>query len=99
VWRSWCPTWHVRSCCCRAGRVMLLATILTEIALHACASKPPDMGDRLAPIPDAATMLCLAADKYKGQAGKIAVVGGCREYTGAPFFASMAALKVGWLLC
>jgi hypothetical protein len=23
------------------------------------------------------------------------VVGGCREYTGAPFFASMAALKVG----
>lgn len=34
------------------------------------------------------------ADKYKGQAGKIAVVGGCREYTGAPFFAAMAALKV-----
>ncbi|PRW57185.1 ATP-dependent (S)-NAD(P)H-hydrate dehydratase isoform X4 [Chlorella sorokiniana] len=37
----------------------------------------------------------LAPDKYKGQAGKIAVVGGCREYTGAPFFASMAALKIG----
>ena len=35
-----------------------------------------------------------AAEKYKGQAGKIAVVGGCREYTGAPFFAAMAALKV-----
>ncbi|EFN55939.1 hypothetical protein CHLNCDRAFT_57702 [Chlorella variabilis] len=35
----------------------------------------------------------LAPTKYKGQAGKIAVVGGCREYTGAPFFASMAALK------
>ncbi|KAI7842630.1 hypothetical protein COHA_003734 [Chlorella ohadii] len=40
----------------------------------------------------------LAPDKYKGQAGKIAVVGGCREYTGAPFFASMAALKVGWVI-
>ncbi|KAL4451921.1 hypothetical protein ABPG75_007583 [Micractinium tetrahymenae] len=37
----------------------------------------------------------LAPDKYKGQAGKIAVVGGCREYTGAPFFASMATLKIG----
>lgn len=37
----------------------------------------------------------LGPDKYKGQAGKIAVVGGCREYTGAPFFASMAALKIG----
>ncbi|PSC70682.1 ATP-dependent (S)-NAD(P)H-hydrate dehydratase [Micractinium conductrix] len=37
----------------------------------------------------------LAPDKYKGQAGKVAVIGGCREYTGAPFFASMAALKIG----
>lgn len=35
-----------------------------------------------------------AADKYKGQAGKIAVIGGCREYTGAPYFASISALKV-----
>ena len=41
------------------------------------------------PVPTAT-----AARKYKGQAGKIAVVGGCREYTGAPFFAAMAALKV-----
>ncbi len=36
----------------------------------------------------------LAADRYKGQAGKIGVIGGCREYTGAPFFASISALKV-----
>ncbi len=36
-----------------------------------------------------------AADKSKGQAGKIATIGGCREYTGAPFFASYSALKVG----
>ena len=35
-----------------------------------------------------------AGDKSKGQAGKIATIGGCREYTGAPFFASYAALKV-----
>jgi len=33
--------------------------------------------------------------KYKGQAGKVAVIGGCQEYTGAPFFAAYSALKVG----
>ncbi|KAL2920957.1 ATP-dependent [Bienertia sinuspersici] len=27
--------------------------------------------------------------------GKIAVVGGCREYTGAPYFAAISALKIG----
>lgn len=37
----------------------------------------------------------LAEHRYKGQAGKIAIIGGCREYTGAPFFASYSALKVG----
>ncbi|KAF8077477.1 hypothetical protein N665_1034s0016 [Sinapis alba] len=33
--------------------------------------------------------------RHKGQAGKIAVIGGCREYTGAPFFAAISALKIG----
>ncbi|GJP56742.1 hypothetical protein CLOM_g15794 [Closterium sp. NIES-68] len=37
----------------------------------------------------------LASGKHKGQAGKIAVIGGCREYTGAPFFAAFSALKLG----
>ena len=37
----------------------------------------------------------LESAKYKGQAGKIAVIGGCREYTGAPFFSAYSALKVG----
>lgn len=32
---------------------------------------------------------------HKGQAGKIGVLGGSFEYTGAPFFAAMAALKLG----
>ena len=31
---------------------------------------------------------------YKGQAGKLTVIGGCKEYTGAPYFASMTALKM-----
>jgi len=37
----------------------------------------------------------LTEDKYKGQAGKVGVIGGCREYTGAPFFAAYSALKAG----
>lgn len=28
------------------------------------------------------------------QLGKIAVIGGCREYTGAPYFAAISALKI-----
>ncbi|KAI5062454.1 hypothetical protein GOP47_0022993 [Adiantum capillus-veneris] len=37
----------------------------------------------------------LSASSQKGQAGKVAVIGGCREYTGAPFFSAISALKVG----
>ncbi|KAG2429230.1 hypothetical protein HXX76_011000 [Chlamydomonas incerta] len=37
----------------------------------------------------------LTDDRYKGQSGKIAVLGGCAEYTGAPYFAAFAALAVG----
>lgn len=32
---------------------------------------------------------------HKGEAGRIGVVGGSREYTGAPYFAAISALKVG----
>lgn len=37
----------------------------------------------------------LTSKKHKGEAGKIGVVGGCQEYTGAPYFAAIAALKTG----
>ncbi|CAM6085805.1 unnamed protein product [Calypogeia fissa] len=37
----------------------------------------------------------LAGDRHKGQAGKIGVIGGCREYTGAPYYAAISALKLG----
>lgn len=37
----------------------------------------------------------LTSELHKGQAGKVGVLGGCREYTGAPFFAAMSALRVG----
>lgn len=36
------------------------------------------------------------ADKlHKGQAGRIVVVGGCEDYTGAPFFSAMASTLLG----
>ncbi|KAJ7980105.1 ATP-dependent (S)-NAD(P)H-hydrate dehydratase [Quillaja saponaria] len=38
---------------------------------------------------------CLDLSRHKGQAGKIAVIGGCREYTGAPYFSAISALKIG----
>lgn len=37
----------------------------------------------------------MGADRHKGDAGRIGVLGGCREYTGAPYFAAISALKVG----
>ncbi|PFH51788.1 hypothetical protein AMATHDRAFT_141751 [Amanita thiersii Skay4041] len=32
---------------------------------------------------------------HKGQAGRVAVLGGALDYTGAPFFAAMSALRLG----
>ncbi|ETW05499.1 YjeF family domain-containing protein [Aphanomyces invadans] len=41
----------------------------------------------------------LTCEAYKGQHGKVGIVGGCAEYTGAPYYAGMAALKTGVDLC
>lgn len=37
----------------------------------------------------------LLPNYYKGQSGKVAVIGGCEDYTGAPFFACHSAALVG----
>nr|KAF6369788.1 NAD(P)HX dehydratase [Myotis myotis] len=37
----------------------------------------------------------LTTKKHKGQDGRIGIVGGSQEYTGAPYFAAISALKVG----
>eukprot|EP00188_Purpureofilum_apyrenoidigerum_P002362 Plantae.Rhodophyta-Purpureofilum_apyrenoidigerum.ctg2462.p1 GENE.Plantae.Rhodophyta-Purpureofilum_apyrenoidigerum.ctg2462~~Plantae.Rhodophyta-Purpureofilum_apyrenoidigerum.ctg2462.p1 ORF type:complete len:373 (-),score=49.50 Plantae.Rhodophyta-Purpureofilum_apyrenoidigerum.ctg2462:49-1167(-) len=37
----------------------------------------------------------LVHSKHKGQAGRVAILGGSIEYTGAPYFASMSALRGG----
>ncbi|XP_069679883.1 ATP-dependent (S)-NAD(P)H-hydrate dehydratase [Periplaneta americana] len=37
----------------------------------------------------------LRHDMYKGQAGRIGIIGGSLDYTGAPYFSAISALKVG----
>ncbi|XP_054718958.1 ATP-dependent (S)-NAD(P)H-hydrate dehydratase-like [Uloborus diversus] len=37
----------------------------------------------------------LSSDYHKGQAGRIGIIGGSKDYTGAPYFAAISALKVG----
>ena len=37
----------------------------------------------------------LTFDSHKGQGGRVGVLGGCRDYTGAPFYAAMSALRTG----
>lgn len=37
----------------------------------------------------------LTFESHKGQAGRIGIIGGCKNYTGAPYFAAISALKVG----
>ena len=37
----------------------------------------------------------MGQEKYKGQAGRVGVIGGSLDYTGAPYFAAISALKVG----
>ncbi|KAJ2712941.1 hypothetical protein H4R19_002496 [Coemansia spiralis] len=37
----------------------------------------------------------LTYDLHKGDCGRVAAVGGCEEYTGAPYFVASAALRLG----
>lgn len=37
----------------------------------------------------------LSLSSHKGQAGRIGVIGGSRDFTGAPFFAAISALRLG----
>lgn len=36
----------------------------------------------------------MSQSMHKGQAGKIGVLGGSKEYTGAPYYAAYSSLKV-----
>lgn len=37
----------------------------------------------------------LSHSLHKGQAGRVGVVGGSRDYTGAPYYSSMASMRLG----
>lgn len=37
----------------------------------------------------------LLPEFHKGQAGRVGVIGGSREYTGAPYYASMSSMRLG----
>lgn len=41
----------------------------------------------------------LTSSLHKGQLGKIGIVGGCLEYTGAPFYAGISAQRAVLWLC
>ncbi|GAN09462.1 ribokinase-like protein [Mucor ambiguus] len=41
----------------------------------------------------------LSHEMHKGQAGRVGVVGGSEEYTGAPYYSGITSLKVGVDLC
>lgn len=41
----------------------------------------------------------LSSDLRKGNLGRIGIIGGSKEYTGAPYFAGISSLKVGADLC
>lgn len=41
----------------------------------------------------------LSSDLRKGSLGRIGIIGGSKEYTGAPYFAGISSLKVGADLC
>lgn len=42
-----------------------------------------------------ACILPLSSDAHKGSSGRIGILGGNERYTGAPYYAGMAALHVG----
>jgi len=87
----------------RAGGGRHLLSTPRPAAMATSSSSPPPWADLATCAETAPAALSTAAasippltpGRYKGQAGRVAVVGGCAEYTGAPFFAAMAALRTG----
>ncbi|XP_073068458.1 ATP-dependent (S)-NAD(P)H-hydrate dehydratase isoform X2 [Manis javanica] len=68
------------------------AVLGRAFSLHQARSMK-DMGDTLQLVRN--IIPPLSTKKHKGQDGRIGIVGGCQEYTGAPYFAAISALRVG----
>ncbi|KAL7105158.1 hypothetical protein ACP275_07G027600 [Erythranthe tilingii] len=85
---------------CLGGYSSSTTNICYSSAVKMQQSSASGGGGGASPEIDAVTILrsitpSLDTSRHKGQAGKIAVVGGCREYTGAPYFAAISALRIG----
>ncbi|KAL1773154.1 ATP-dependent (S)-NAD(P)H-hydrate dehydratase isoform X1 [Sigmodon hispidus] len=97
----------VRSCGAAAAGAAVVALLSAAIAFHwpplhavlqrafslHTAHSTKDMENLLQLVRN--IVPALTSKKHKGQDGRIGIVGGCQEYTGAPYFAGISALKVG----
>ncbi|KAG0215109.1 hypothetical protein BGX28_000814 [Mortierella sp. GBA30] len=66
---------------------------LSERQRHASAATIPTYPQYRSLVPP------LSEHLHKGQGGRIGILGGSSDYTGAPFFSGMAALRLGADLC
>lgn len=69
--------------------------ISAKISCNCSSFNAKKMDDIALPLMSKQLAPPLTNTKYKGQAGKIGIVGGSMEYTGAPYFAGISSLKVG----
>lgn len=79
------------------ARPLSWATLLLAHARHALSTLVPGIAPSTGAIERALHQLVplLGSGRHKGQSGKVGVLGGSLEYTGAPFYAAISALKVG----
>ncbi|KAM3960287.1 ATP-dependent (S)-NAD(P)H-hydrate dehydratase [Aphomia sociella] len=72
---------------------VVIGTYSQNISFEECTIKNNLKGQRLSSL--LRSIVFEMESKVKGDAGKIAVIGGSEEYTGAPYFSAISALKVG----
>ena len=81
-----------------------LSTISRALAFplseHMSSSTPTELAftswdDRVKEIALKTCIPPLSSSSYKGSSGRVAVLGGSAQYTGAPYYAAMSALKTG----
>ena len=74
---------------CKGELLTLIFASVTQPTMRVPAASPPSLAALRSLVPP------LAPTCYKGQAGKVGVLGGCADYTGAPYYAALSALKLG----
>ncbi|KAL8605695.1 hypothetical protein ACOMHN_064832 [Nucella lapillus] len=77
-----------------------LMSCVERCTYHYCPYYVSEAGGRAVGLTDLQNMVRsvippLTTDLHKGQAGRIGIIGGCQEYTEAPYFAAISALRAG----